>query len=182
VAAETAELLAGNAIIGWFQGRMEFGPRALGARSLLASPLDPSMQARLNELKDREDFRPVAPAVTAEALADWFEPAQANEGRSPFMLFVYGVKAGQAARIPAACHSDQTARVQTVHADHHPLFHALLTAFGERTGVPILVNTSFNVRGEPIVCTPQDAIAAFFSTPLDALVIGPFLVDKHGVA
>lgn len=178
LAAETAQLLADDCIVGWYQGRMEFGPRALGARSILASPIDPAMQARLNELKDREDFRPVAPAVTEEDFADWFSPADANEGRSPFMLFVYDVAPGQAARIPSACHTDRTARVQTVSADTNPRFHALLRAFAGITGVPVLVNTSFNVRGEPIVCTPRAAIEAFHSTPLDVLAIGSFLVEK----
>ena len=175
----TAEILVRNRIVGWFQGRMEFGPRSLGARSILASPIDPEMQARLNELKDREDFRPVAPAVPHEDLGAWFSPAAANDGASPFMLFVYDVAPGQAARIPSACHTDRTARVQTVHADTNPRFHALLKAFGSRTGVPVLVNTSFNVRGEPIVCTPRNAIEAFYSTPLDALVIGSFIVEKN---
>jgi carbamoyltransferase len=178
VAEATAELLAQNKIVAWFQGRMEFGPRALGARSLLASPVDPQMQARLNELKDREDFRPVAPAINAEDLADWFEPAEANDGASPFMLFIYRVKPGRVQQIPSALHSDQTARVQTVHRDTNPLFHDLLDAVGRRTGVPVLVNTSFNVRGEPIVATPKAAIEAFFSTPLDALVIGSFILEK----
>jgi len=177
--AETgAEMLARNLVVGWFQGRMEYGPRALGARSILASPIDPAMQARLNELKDREDFRPVAPAVPAEHFAEWFEPAEANQGRSPFMLFVYRTRARQAGRIPSACHTDGTARVQTVEAATNPQFHALLKAFGRRTGVPVLVNTSFNVRGAPIVCSPRNAIEAFFSTPLDALLIGPFVVEK----
>jgi carbamoyltransferase len=180
VAGETARLLADNRIIGWFQGRMEFGPRALGARSILASPIDPAMQARLNELKDREDFRPVAPAISHEHLAEWFEPAEANDGRAPFMLFIYNVKPGRRERIPSALHSDNTARVQTVHADTNPAFHDLLEAFHRRTGVPILVNTSFNVRGEPIVATPKAAIEAFFSTPLDALVIGSFILEKMG--
>jgi carbamoyltransferase len=178
VAEQAARLLAQNKIVGWFQGRMEFGPRALGARSILASPVDPDMQARLNELKDREDFRPVAPAVNAEDLADWFEPAEANDGASPFMLFVYRVKAGRGERIPSALHTDRTARVQTVHADTNPLFHELLAAVGRLTGVPVLVNTSFNVRGEPIVATPKAALEAFFSTPLDALVIGNFILEK----
>jgi carbamoyltransferase len=181
IAASTARLLAAGGIVGWYQGRMEFGPRALGARSILASPIDPRMQARLNELKDREDFRPVAPAVPQEELPHWFAPAAANGGASPFMLFVYDVAKGMGARIPSACHSDATARVQTVSADTNPRFHALLRAFGELTGVPVLVNTSFNVCGEPIVCTPKDALDAFFSTPLDALVIGPFVVQKDGV-
>jgi carbamoyltransferase len=178
VAAETAELLLQDKIIGWFQGRMEFGPRALGARSILASPLSPSMQARLNELKDREDFRPVAPVVPVDDLADWFTPAAANGGEAPFMLFIYDVVPGQAERIPAVCHADHTARVQTVRRDSNPRYYDLLKAFGARTGVPVLVNTSFNVRGEPMVCSPKDALDAFFSTPLDALVIGNFLVEK----
>lgn len=179
VAAATAALLAQDKIVAWFQGRMEFGPRALGARSLLASPIDPAMQARLNDLKDREDFRPVAPSVNHGDFADWFEPADANGGSSPFMLFVYGVRPGQAARIPSALHTDRSARVQTVHADTNPLFHRLLKAVGERTGVPVLVNTSFNVRGEPIVGTPKAAIDAFFSTPIDALAIGSFILEKE---
>src|SRR5690606_26141791 len=146
--------------------------------SILASPIDPAMQARLNELKDREDFRPVAPAVPEEDLAHWFAPAQAHGGRSPFMLFVYEVLPGRAERIPSACHADRSARVQTVDADSNPRYHALLKAFGARTGVPVLVNTSFNVRGEPIVCTPRHAVEAYSSTPLDALVIGSFLLEK----
>jgi carbamoyltransferase len=178
LADAAARLLAADRILGWFQGRMEFGPRALGGRSILASPIHPDMQARLNELKDREDFRPVAPAVPKERLAEWFAPAAANRGESPFMLFVYDVVAGQSARIPSACHTDRTARVQTVDAATHPRFHAVLEAFGALTGVPVLVNTSFNVRGEPIVCTPRNAIEAFYSTPLDALVIGSFIVEK----
>jgi carbamoyltransferase len=178
VAAETAELLLQDKIIGWFQGRMEFGPRALGARSILASPLKPEMQQRLNELKDREDFRPVAPAVPEDDLAAWFTPAEANRGSAPFMLFIYDVRPEQAHRIPAACHADRTARVQTVRRETNPRYHDLLKAFGARSGVPVLVNTSFNVRGEPVVCSPKDAINAFFSTPLDALVIGDYLVEK----
>lgn len=178
VAAQTAEILAQDKIIGWYQGRMEFGPRALGARSILASPLSQDMQARLNELKDREDFRPVAPVVPVEDLADWFTPARANRGEAPFMLFIYDVKPEQSARIPAVCHADRTARVQTVARETNPRYHDTLKAFQARTGVPILVNTSFNVRGEPVVCTPKDALNAFISTPLDALVIGRFLVEK----
>jgi carbamoyltransferase len=177
-AAAAAELLARNQVIGWMQGRMEFGPRALGARSILASPVDAAMQARINALKDREDFRPVAPALPRERLGEWFTPAAANRGESPFMLFVYDVRPEQAARIPAACHSDGSARVQTVARGDNPLFHRLLTRFAELSGVPVLINTSFNVRGEPVVCTPKDAINAFYSTPLDALVIGSFVLTK----
>ena len=179
VAQDVARLLSRDLIIAWFQGRMEFGPRALGNRSILASPIHAGMQARLNELKDREDFRPVAPAINEEDLPGWFAPAQANGGESPFMLFVYDVLPHRAALMPAACHSDGTARVQTVSHDTNPRFHALLKAFGHLTGVPVLINTSFNVRGQPIVCSPQQALEAFFSTPIDALVIGAFLVEKR---
>jgi carbamoyltransferase len=153
---------------------MEFGPRALGARSILASPLQASMQARLNEIKDREDFRPVAPVVLEEEAAQWF----VNATVSPFMLFVYDVRPEQADRIPAVRHIDGTARIQTVNQQQHPLYYDVLKAFQARTGVPVLVNTSFNTRGEPIVCTPRDAVECFWTSPLDALVIGSFLLEK----
>ncbi len=178
IARDTAALLAEDKVIGWFQQRMEFGPRSLGARSILASPLNPGMQARLNLIKDREDFRPVAPVVTEEAAADWFERATV----APFMTFVFRVRADRAGRIPAVRHVDGTARVQTVRAGQNPQLHALLQAFESRTGVPVLVNTSFNTRGEPIVCTPRDALESFCTTPLDALAIGPFIVDKSAWA
>jgi carbamoyltransferase len=178
VAGETAALLAANKVIGWFQGRAEFGPRALGARSILASPIDPGMQARLNDIKDREDFRPVAPVVMEEHASDWFVGAR----RAPFMLFIFDVRADQAARIPAACHVDGTARVQTVNRAQHPLYYDLLAAFKARTGVPVLVNTSFNTRGEPMVNSPRDAVESFWTSPLDALVIGSFLLEKSGSA
>ncbi|HEX5418394.1 MAG TPA: carbamoyltransferase C-terminal domain-containing protein [Gammaproteobacteria bacterium] len=174
VAEETAELLARNRIVGWFQGRMEFGPRALGARSILASPLDSAMQQRLNDIKDREDFRPVAPVVLEEEAANWFAKAQA----SPFMLFVFDLEEDKAARIPAVRHVDGTARVQTIRREQHPLYYDLVKAFQRRTGVPVLVNTSFNTRGQPIVCTPRDAVECFYTSPLDALVMGPFLLEK----
>jgi carbamoyltransferase len=175
VAGETADLLAQGKIIGWFQGRMEFGPRALGSRSILASPVSPDMQARLNEVKDREDFRPVAPVVMEEAAPDWFEHAD----YSPFMLFVYRVKADKKDRIPAVCHVDGTARIQTINRQQHPRYYDLLQAFEQRTGVPVLINTSFNTLGKPIVCTPRDALECFWSSPFDALAIGSFLVTKQ---
>jgi carbamoyltransferase len=175
IVGSCAALLADGQVLGWFQGSMEFGPRALGARSILASPLDPLMQDRLNRIKDREDFRPVAPAVPEEDAADWFADGRA----SPFMLFVDRVRPDRAARIPAVRHVDGTARIQTVARRHDPLFHALLRAFGERTGVPVLINTSFNTRGAPIVCTPRDALESFCTTALDALAIGPFLLEKR---
>jgi carbamoyltransferase len=176
IAEAAAMLLAQGQVVGWFQGRMEFGPRALGARSILASPLAPGMQERLNHIKDREDFRPVAPAVPEEVAADWFE----SGARSPFMLFTDRVRADKAALIPAVCHVDGTARVQTVSRQANPSLHALLRAFEARTGVPVLVNTSFNTRGAPIVGTPHDALAAFATSALDALAIGPFLLEKRG--
>lgn len=175
VAEETADLLAADQVIGWFQGRMEFGPRALGARSILASPIHAEMQARLNDIKDREDFRPVAPVVLEEDAAEWFERA----GVSPFMLFVFDVRPEKADRIPAVRHVDGTARVQTINRRQHPAYYDLLAAFKRRTGVPVLVNTSFNTRGEPIVCTPRDAVESFWTSPLDALVIGSFLLAKR---
>lgn len=178
VAEQAAELLARDAIIGWFQGRMEFGPRALGARSILASPVNPAMQARLNDIKDREDFRPVAPVILEAELLEWFVAQRPQP--DPFMLFVHGVRPDKADRIAAVRHVDGTARVQTVNRHQNPLLHDLLDAFARRTGVPVLVNTSFNTRGEPIVCTPRDALESFWTSPLDALVIGSFLVDKRG--
>jgi carbamoyltransferase len=176
VITETADMLAANKVIGWYQGRTEFGPRALGARSILASPTDPGMQAKLNEIKDREDFRPVAPVVMEEHAADWFVGGQC----APFMLFVFDVREEQAARIPAVRHVDGTARVQTVNRAQHALYYDLLDAFRQRTGVPVLVNTSFNTRGEPMVNSPRDAVESFWTSPLDALVIGPFIVEKAG--
>lgn len=172
---EVAALLARDRIVGWFQGRMEFGPRALGARSLLASPREAAMQERLNDIKDREDFRPVAPAVLAEEAGDWFVG-----GEDPFMLFVAKVRPERLSQVPAVCHVDGTARVQTVTPATNPLFHQLLREFKRQTGVPVLINTSFNIRGRPIVCTPADALQCFFTAPLDALAMGPFLLEKPG--
>jgi len=174
VSGEVADVLAEGRVIGWFQGRMEFGPRALGGRSILASPIPEDMQARLNEIKDREDFRPVAPVVLEEEAADWFVGA----GVSPFMLFVHDVRPEKAAQIPAVRHVDGTARIQTIRRDQNPAYYDLIRAFRDRTGVPVLVNTSFNTRGEPVVCTPRDAVESFYTSPLDALVIGPFLLEK----
>ncbi|HEY7327769.1 MAG TPA: carbamoyltransferase C-terminal domain-containing protein [Gemmataceae bacterium] len=177
VAEDTADLLVQDKIIGWFQGRMEFGPRALGARSILASPINPDMQARLNEIKDREDFRPVAPVVLEEEAGKWFVGADV----SPFMLFVHQVQPEKADRIPAVRHVDGTARIQTVNHNQCPRYFDLLKAFQARTGVPVLVNASFNTRGEPIVCTPRDAVECFWTSPLDALVIGSYLLEKTSV-
>jgi carbamoyltransferase len=176
ISDSAAALLAENRVIGWFQGRMEFGPRALGSRSILASPIDPGMQARLNDIKDREDFRPVAPVVTEDEAGEWF----CGAGCAPFMLFTLDVRADKAGQIPAVRHVDGTARVQTVRRDQNESYYDLLQAFKRRTGVPVLVNTSFNTRGEPLVCTPRDAVESFWTSPLDALVIGSFIVEKRG--
>jgi carbamoyltransferase len=134
------------------------------------------MQGRLNEIKDREDFRPVAPVVLEEEAANWFIGADV----SPFMLFVYDVQPDKADRIPAVRHVDGTARIQTINREQNAVYYDLLKAFQRQTGVPVLVNTSFNTRGEPIVCTPRDAVECFWTSPLDALVIGSFLLEKPG--
>ena len=157
---------------------MEYGPRSLGARSILASPIDPSMQSHLNQIKDREDFRPVAPVVLEEEVANWF----VNGNVSPFMMFIHDVRADKADRIPAVRHIDGTARIQTVNRSQNAVYYDLLQAFARRTGVPVLVNTSFNTRGEPIVCSPRDAVESFCTTPLDALAIGSFILEKPSLA
>jgi carbamoyltransferase len=170
-----AELLADGHVIGWFNGRMEFGPRALGARSIVADPRSPSMQSRLNlKIKFRESFRPFAPTVLRERVADWFE----LDGESPYMLLVAPVKPGR--ELPAVTHVDRTARIQTVSEETNPEYYALVRAFETLTGCPVLVNTSFNVRGEPIVCTPEDAYRCFIRTNMDYLVLGSFLLSKSG--
>ncbi|HXQ21649.1 MAG TPA: carbamoyltransferase [Candidatus Acidoferrales bacterium] len=175
IAARTAELLAAGKIVGWFQGRMEIGPRALGNRSILADPRDPTAKDTLNRrVKHREPFRPFAPSVLAEAASDYFDGIDA----SPHMLLVFPVRPERRACVPAITHVDGTARVQTVTRNANPLYYRLIEAFGRRTGVPMLLNTSFNVRGEPIVCTPEDAIACFRGTQMDYLALGDLLLSK----
>jgi carbamoyltransferase len=172
-----ADLLAAGQIVGWFQGRMEVGPRALGNRSILADPRDPGMKDTLNErVKHREPFRPFAPSVLAEAAADWFVDVR----DSPHMLLVFPVVAGRREQVPAITHVDGTARVQTVTRQANARYHDLIAAFGRRTGVPMLLNTSFNVRGEPIVCTPDDAVRCFLGTEMDVLVLGDLVCRKPG--
>lgn len=162
-------------IVGWFQGRMEYGPRALGARSILANPMIPGIQDRLNaRVKHREAFRPFAPAVVAERARDFFD----LDAPSPYMLLVAPVRPEWRSRLPGITHVDGSARVQTVEAEVAPLFHRLIEAFGRRTGVPVILNTSFNLRGEPIVCTPADAIDCYSRTEMDLLVLGPFVVTR----
>ncbi|MCP5155203.1 MAG: carbamoyltransferase [Ectothiorhodospiraceae bacterium] len=172
--AAVARHLAGGEAAAWFQGAMEWGPRALGHRSILADPRRADMREHLNRLvKRREEFRPFAPAVLAERAAEWFE----LDGAAPYMERVCPVRATHRARIPAVVHVDGTARPQTVLAAREPLFHALIVAFERATGVPLVLNTSFN-RNEPIVCTPADAIGCFLRTTLPLLALGPYLVTR----
>jgi carbamoyltransferase len=192
---KTAAALAAQQAVGWFQGRMEFGPRSLGARSILGDPRSPTMQKTLNlKVKYRESFRPFAPSVLREDVADWFE----LDSDSPYMLIVadvqkdkrramteqeqalYGIDKLNVARstIPAVTHVDFSGRIQTVDADRNPLFHRLITKFKTNTGCPVLINTSFNVRGEPIVCTPEDAFRCFMGNELDLLVVGNCILEK----
>ena len=192
---KTAQLIAEKNVIGWFQGRMEFGPRALGARSILGDPRNAQMQSILNlKIKYRESFRPFAPAVLREKVSDFFE----LDCDSPYMMLVASVKESKRktlsveeeklwgidklktirSEIPAVTHVDYSARVQTIHQETNPIFHALAKDFEKKTGVPVLINTSFNVRGEPIVCTPQDAFRCFLRTEMDFLIIENFLLNK----
>jgi carbamoyltransferase len=172
-----ARRLSRGEIVGWFQGRMEFGPRALGNRSILGDPRDPQMRDRINSLvKKREAFRPFAPAVTVEAAADYFEIEKGDEALYANMLFVTQVREPYRHQFPSITHVDGSARVQTVAREDSPLFWSLLTEFGAINGAPILLNTSFNVAGQPIVCMPSEAIDTFLTARLDALVIGSYVV------
>jgi carbamoyltransferase len=178
VIGDAADHLAAGRVLGWFTGPSEYGPRALGHRSILADPRDARMKDRLNaSMKFRQAFRLFAPAVPAERAEEFFE----GSTESPFMILAKRVKPGKADAIPAVTHVDGTARVQTVRREANPRFHALLTAFGERTGVPVLLNTSFNVRGEPIVETPDDAIDCFLATGIDVLVLEDRLIEKRAI-
>lgn len=193
---QTADALTEGKAVGWMHGRMEFGPRALGGRSILGDPRSPTMQKTLNlKVKYRESFRPFAPSVKRESVSDWFE----HEGDSPYMLVVGGVANDRRremteeekelfgieklnivrSELPAITHVDYSARIQTVHHDTNPRYWDLLTAFEKRTGCPVLINTSFNVRGEPIVCTPEDAFHCFMGTGLDYLAVGNCVMRKE---
>ena len=200
---EVAQLLASGKIVGWFHGRMEFGPRALGARSILGDPRNPRMQSTINlKIKFREGFRPFAPSVLRERAGDFFDLPENVE--SPYMLLVAPVLEKQRRRlsaadqkvmathpdlcqrvnvirstIPAITHVDYSARIQTIDEERHGRFFRLLKAFENKTGCPLLVNTSFNVRNEPIVCSPADALRCFLSTKMDVLVLENFLIKKE---
>jgi carbamoyltransferase len=170
----TAKLLSEGNVVGWYQGRMEFGPRALGGRSILADPRDPKMRDTLNmKIKFREGFRPFAPSVLLDKCSEWFD----HEGDSPYMLLVAQVREGKRV-IPSVTHVDNSARIQTVTREESPLYYDLIAEFGRITGVPVVINTSFNVRGEPIVCTPRDAYLCFMRTNMDYLVLGHHLLNK----
>jgi carbamoyltransferase len=193
--AEVAQKLAGENVIGWMQGRMEFGPRALGARSILGDPRSEEMQRKLNvKIKYRESFRPFAPSVLAEECMQYFE----HDSISPYMLLVQPVSSQRRrplppdyhtfplkeklyhvrSDMPAITHIDFSARIQTVHKETNPVYHKLVQEFKRLTGYGVIVNTSFNVRGEPIICTPEDAYRCFMRTEMDFLVVGNFLFDK----
>ncbi|KAF0225569.1 MAG: hypothetical protein FD176_255 [Rhodospirillaceae bacterium] len=193
---QTAQALADEKAVGWMQGRMEFGPRALGGRSILGDPRSPTMQKMLNlKVKYRESFRPFAPSVLREDVAEWFE----IDGDSPYMLLVapvaeqhrrqmtaeenalFGIDKLNVPRssLPAVTHVDYSARIQTVHADTNPRYHALISAFKGKTGCPVVVNTSFNVRGEPIVCTPEDAFRCFMGSEIEVLTVGNCFLKKE---
>jgi len=174
IAAEAARVLAGNGIVAWYQGRSEYGPRALGHRSLLAHPGDPDTQTRMNDVKGREQFRPIAPMVRAERFADIFDGVYP----SPYMLFVHRVRPEWKDRIPAVVHVDGTARVQTVHDETEPLVAEMLAEFERLTGLPVVVNTSLNTAGRPMVDTPREAMELFGSAPVDLLAIGPFAIHR----
>ena len=178
IAEATAEILAGDGVVAWFQGRSEFGPRALGHRSLLANPARAENLRRLNDVKGREQFRPVAPMVLIERAKDIFDVGPIP---SEFMLFTHRVRKGWTEKIPAVVHVDGTARIQTVDRNNEPLMHRCIDAFAHRTGVPVIVNTSLNTAGRPMVDDPRDALECFGSAPIDALAIGPYLVRRRSV-
>ena len=190
-----ADLIADKKVIGWFQGRMEFGPRALGSRTIIGDARSPEMQKTINlKIKYRESFRPFAPSVRAENISDYFE----IDRESPYMLLVANVKKDKQVEmskeqnsyfgleklnvvrsvVPAITHVDYSARIQSVNGKTNPRYHKVLTQFNDKYGCPVIVNTSFNVRGEPIVCTPKDAYLCFMRTEMDCLVMGNYLLKK----
>jgi len=174
---KTAQLIADQNVVGWFQGRMEFGPRSLGARSILADPRNPENYSRVNlKIKFRESFRPFAPTILFERLEEYFE----FDRPSPYMLFVAQVRP-ERRTIPAVTHVDGSARLQTITRSDHPLTYDLISEFEKLTGCPVVINTSFNVRGEPIVCTPLDAIKCFLRTDMDYLILGSYVLDKRKI-
>lgn len=188
-----SDLIIQGKVIGWFQGALEFGPRALGARSIIGDPRREEMQSKMNlKIKYRESFRPFAPTVLKEQAEEWFD----LDGESPYMLLVADVKEDKRlpqqdngrigfdklkekrSSIPAVTHIDYSARIQTIKREDNPLYYDVIQAFNAKAGCPLIINTSFNVRGEPLVCTPEDAYKCFMRTEMDYLIIGRFLLDK----
>lgn len=196
IPACVSDLLMERKVVGWFQGKLEFGPRALGARSIIGDPRDPQMQSRMNlKIKFRESFRPFAPTILKEKVSDWFD----LDRESPYMLLVAPLRAEKRialteeekklmgfdrlkvkrSLIPAVTHVDYSARIQTIKREDHPLYYDLIKAFSEKSGCPLIINTSFNVRGQPLVCSPQDAFKCFMRTEMDFLIMGCYLLDKQ---
>jgi carbamoyltransferase len=168
-----ASLIDRENVIGWFQGRMEFGPRSLGARSIIADARNEKNWKKVNlKIKFRESFRPFAPTVLEDRVNEWFD----LDRESPYMLLVAPVKKDG---IPAVTHVDRSARIQTIRRDQHPRYYDLIKRFADRTGCPVIINTSFNVRGEPIVCSPRDALLCFLNTEMDYLVLGSIVLSKE---
>jgi carbamoyltransferase len=177
-----ADKIANGKVIGWFQGREEWGPRALGNRSILANPMLKSMKSIVNEMvKFREPFRPFAPSVIAENVPEFFEVNMNIRQHSPesFMLAVVKAKEHIKKKVPAVIHVDGTSRIQAVHKENNPLYYQLIEAYRRKTGIPMLLNTSFNLRGQPIVGTPYDALETFNYSSIDTLAIGKFIVNKE---
>ncbi len=169
-----------NQIIGWFQGGMEWGPRALGSRSILSNATDPKMQEILNlKVKHREKFRPFAPVVCEEDAQKYFECDDPIPEPTDFMLMVYPIKKEWRTKIPAVTHVDGSGRLQTIRKFQNPLYYAVIKEFGKLSGIPILINTSFNIRGEPIVCSPFDAYKCMMGTGIDCLVVDKFLIKRE---
>jgi carbamoyltransferase len=177
---QTVGRLINGKVIGWYQGRFEWGPRALGNRSILADPRNPGMKDIVNsKIKFREPYRPFAPSVLAEKAEDYFElPDAVDRFPARYMLYVTPVRPEQRKNLPAVTHEDGTARLQTVFRDENPRYYGLIERFGQATGVPVVLNTSFNLRGEPIVTTPANAFSTFSKSEMDSLVLGNFIVDK----
>jgi carbamoyltransferase len=176
--AETAAAVADGQVVGWFQGRMEWGPRALGARSIVCDPRRSDMKQILNaKIKRRESFRPFAPSVLDRAVSDWFE----EDDDVPFMMQVFQIREARRAQIPAVTHVDGSGRLQTVHQGANPRYYALIEAFEALTGVPMVLNTSFN-ENEPVVCRPEEALDCFLRTQMDVLVLGDHVIDRVAVA
>jgi carbamoyltransferase len=178
--SQTAKILNDNNVVGWFQDGMEWGPRALGARSILSNPCNPQMQEILNlKVKHREKFRPFAPVVCEDDALTYFDCDRPVPEPTDYMLMVYPVRKEWRKKIPAVTHVDGSGRLQTVRRPQNTRYYDLLKAFGRLSGIPILINTSFNIRGEPIVCTPQDAYKCMMGTGIDCLVLGSFLVRRE---